>query len=58
MEINQIRYYIEVCNVGSMSKAAEKLHMSQQGLSLAIRRLEAELGCDLFYRKSSGLVLT
>lgn len=58
MEINQIRYYIEVCSCGSISRAAEKLHMSQQGLSMAIRRLETELGCDLFYRKSSGLVLT
>lgn len=58
MDINQMRYYIEVCDSGSMSKAAEKLHMSQQGLSIAIRRLENELNCDLFYRKSSGLVLT
>lgn len=41
-----------------MSKASEKLHLSPQGLSLAIRRMEDELGCDLFYRKSSGLILT
>ena len=41
-----------------MSKAAEKLHISQQGLSVAMRRLEEELGRDLFYRKSKGLVLT
>ena len=46
MEINQIRYYIEVCSCGSISRAAEKLHMSQQGLSMAIRRLETELGCS------------
>ena len=58
MDINQMRYFIGICNAGSMSKAAEQMHMSQQGLSLSIRRLENELGCDLFYRKSSGLVLT
>ena len=58
MDTNKMRYYVEVCNSGSMSKAAEKLHMSQQGLSIAIRRLETELGCDLFYRKANGLVLT
>ena len=58
MEINQIRYFLEVCNCGSISKAADKLHMSQQGLSMAIRRLESELGCDLFYRKTGGLVVT
>lgn len=58
MDINQLRYYLEVCNCTSISKAAEVIQMSQQGLSLAIRRLEDELGCDLFYRKSNGIVLT
>ena len=41
-----------------MAKAAENLHITQQGLSVSMRRLEDELGCDLFYRKSNGLVLT
>jgi DNA-binding transcriptional LysR family regulator len=41
-----------------MSKAAENLHITQQGLSIAMRRLETELGHDLFYRKQNGLVLT
>lgn len=58
MDINQLRYYIEVCNCGSISKAAEKVHLSQQGLSLSIRRLEQELEADLFYRKPGGIVLT
>lgn len=58
MDINQLRYYLEVCNCSSISKAAERIQMSQQGLSLSIRRLEDELGCDLFYRKSNGIVLT
>ena len=58
LDINQMRYFIEICSCGSMSKASEKLHLSPQGLSLAIRRMEYELGCDLFYRKSSGLILT
>lgn len=58
MDINQILYFIEVCSTGNISKAAEKLHMSQQGLSASIRRLEHELGCDLFYRKASSIVLT
>lgn len=58
MDINQILYFIEVCSTGNISKAAEKLHMSQQGLSASIRRLENELGCDLFYRKASGIILT
>lgn len=58
VDINQLFYFIEVCSVGNITKAAEKLHISQQGLSAAIRRLELELGCDLFYRKSSTIILT
>lgn len=58
MDINQLRYYVEVCNCGSISKAAERVHLSQQGLSLSIRRLETELNADLFYRKPGGIVLT
>lgn len=58
MDINQMRYFVEVCNCGSISKAADKVHLSQQGLSLSIRRLEAELNGELFYRKPSGIVLT
>lgn len=53
-----MKYFLEVCNCGSMAKAAEKLHITQQGISIALRRLESELGCNLFYHKSKGLVLT
>ena len=58
VDINQFYYFLEICRCGKMSKAAEKLHISQQGLSVAMRRLESELGRDLFYRKSKGLILT
>ena len=58
MEINQIRYFVETCNQSSMAKAAESLHITQQGISVAIRKLEEELQCVLFYRKWNGLVLT
>ena len=61
MDINQMKYFLEVCNSGSMAKAAEKLHITQQGVSIALRRLESELGSNLFYlfyHKSKGLVLT
>lgn len=58
VEINQLQYFVEICNCGSISKAANKVHLSQQGLSSSVRRLEAELGCDLFYRKGGTLVLT
>lgn len=58
MDIRQMRYFLEICKFGSISQAASSLFISQQGLSSAIRRLEQELGCDLFYRKGNSLVLT
>lgn len=58
MDIRQMRYFLEICKYGSISQAANRLFISQQGLSSAIRRLEQDLGCDLFYRKGNSLVLT
>jgi DNA-binding transcriptional LysR family regulator len=58
MDIRQMRYFLEICKFGSISQAANSLFISQQGLSSAIRRLEQDLGCDLFYRKGNSLVLT
>ena len=58
LDINQFIYFGEICRVGSLSKAAENLHISQQGLSLSLKRLEKELGCQLFSRRPSGLELT
>lgn len=58
MDVRQLRYFVEICKLGSISRAAESLYISQQGLSSSIRRLEDELGCDLFYRKGNNLILT
>ena len=40
MDIRQMRYFMEICRLGSVSRAAESLFVSQQGLSSSIRRLE------------------
>ena len=58
MDIRQMRYFMEICRLGSVSRAAESMFVSQQGLSSSIRRLEQELDCALFYRKGNSLVLT
>lgn len=58
MDLQQMQYFIEICNTGSFTKASKKKFISQQGISSSIKRLEKELGCDLFYRKQNGLVLT
>ncbi len=58
MEISQLRYFLELCRQCSMSKAAAVLNISPQGISISIRRLEKELGVELFFRSSSGLIIT
>lgn len=55
MDIRDIRYFLAVCEHGTMSGAAEALYISQQALSKAIRRLEAFLGVELFERSVHGV---
>ena len=55
MEIWQMKYFITVCKYRSFSKAATNLHISQQGLSKAIKNLEDELEISLFDRSSKGV---
>ena len=55
MEIWQLKYFIQVCNDKCFTQAAEKLHISQQGLSKAIKNLEDELEISLFERSSRGV---
>lgn len=58
MELKQLSYFLQICKSGSFSAAANHLFITQQGLSMAIARLEAELGCALFVRSSRKLELT
>lgn len=58
MNIQQLRYFAEVCKQKSFSKAAESLYISQQGISMAILRLESEFSAKLFLRTPKGLTLT
>lgn len=53
MNILPMQYYLEVVNEKSISRAAEKLHITQQALSGHMIALEKELGCTLFQRKPS-----
>lgn len=57
MELQQIRYFYVVATYENMSKAAEKLHITQPSLSSSISRLEDELGVKLFDRVGRGIVL-
>lgn len=54
----EMRYILEVYRAGSFSKAAESLFLSQAALSLAVKRVEASLGAELFDRSHRPLCLT
>src|SRR3954466_5643182 len=58
MTLQQLQYFLATIEHGSFSAAAEALHMAQPSLSEQVRRLEAELGVDLFARVGRGLALT
>ena len=49
MDIRQLNYFMAVAQAGSFSKAAENLTVSQPTLSVAVKKLEEELGVRLFY---------
>lgn len=58
MELTQLKYFLAVVNCGKVIDAAEMLHVSQSAVSMAISRLEQELGAELFERKGHRIQLT
>lgn len=58
MELQQLRYFLEVANSQHISKSAQRLHIAQPALSQSIHRLERELGVKLFEAKGRNIVLT
>ena len=58
MELRHLRYFIAAAEEENVSRAALKLHVSQPGVSRQIRDLEAEIGFQLFERRSKSLKLS
>lgn len=58
MTLQQLKYFIETVNSGSISKAAERLFIAQPSLSSALRELETEMGHEFFTRTTKGISLT
>jgi len=57
MDLHQLKYFQALANIGSVTKAAIELSLSQPALSRSVSRLEEEIGALLFERKSRGVVL-
>ncbi|OIK44256.1 LysR family transcriptional regulator [Citrobacter portucalensis] len=58
LDIRLLRYFSVVAEENNMSRAAQRLFMSQPPLSRHIRQLEERLGVTLFVRHTRGLTLT
>lgn len=54
----ELIYFIEVANCLNLSRASERLGISQPSLSVAIKRLEQNIGTDLLIRHKKGVALT
>ena len=58
MELDQLRYFMQVAKRGNFTRAAEDLNISQPALSRSILKLEEELGQPVFERKTRSISLT
>jgi DNA-binding transcriptional LysR family regulator len=58
MELYQLAYFVEVARQRNFTRAAERLRLAQPALSQQIRKLESELGAELFVRGRRETLLT
>ena len=58
MELRQLEYFVAVAEERNFTRAAERVHISQSGVSAQIRQLERELGAELFDRSARTATLT
>ena len=58
MTLKQLEYFLAIAENGSITKAANTLRISQPPLSLQLKGLEEELGCQLFIRDKKNMIIT
>ena len=58
LNFHHLRYFWAIAHDGSLTRAAERLHVSQSALSIQLKQLEERLGHPLFERKNRRLALT
>lgn len=57
MKIEALAYFLDVCETHSLNKSANRLFLTQPGLTKSIQNLENEIGISLFERDRSGIFL-
>lgn len=58
MDLRQLEYFVAVAEEANFTKAADRVHITQSGVSAQIRQFERELGTELFDRSSRMVRLT
>ncbi|MGH8806508.1 MAG: LysR family transcriptional regulator [Noviherbaspirillum sp.] len=58
MDLIQLRAFVTVAREGNLTRAAERLHLTQPAVSLQIKSLQTALNLQLFNRTAGGMVLT
>jgi len=58
LDTDQLRSFLAIVDLGSFTRAAERVNKTQSAVSMHIRRLEAQLGCALFVKQGRGARLT
>ncbi len=58
MSLREYEYFMAIAEENNITKAAQKLHVSQPSLTQQLKRTEQELDCKLLVRTNSGVQLT
>jgi DNA-binding transcriptional LysR family regulator len=58
MDLTQLRAFVTVAHEGNLTRAAERLHLTQPAVSLQIKSLQTDLNLQLFARTPAGMALT